>query len=114
MPGFAALVVVLVASRYFVDYPLWVSALIVLLWVAKDVIMFSLTGDAYVGDAQNNDQYAGLTAVAVEDLCPVGYVRVRGELWLAENTEHGSTVNSGQSVSVLERRGAILLVRPED
>jgi membrane-bound ClpP family serine protease len=56
----------------------------------------------------------GAHGVAIENLDPSGYVRVRGELWRAEVSEGYFPVTRGHGVRVLGRDGLTLFVRGSD
>ena len=86
--------------------------LLFVLWVIKDAAMYPLLKKAYEAGGRN-DGAADLldrTGTAVEDLTPIGYVRVRGELWRAHADD---PIDAGQPVRVYDARGLTLYVRPE-
>ncbi len=84
------------------------------LWLGKEVVLYPLTRRAY-DDAPSGlvgaDPLIGARGVAEEDLDPVGYVRVRGELWRAEAQ---SAVPRGAQVLVQAVRDLTLIVRRDD
>ncbi len=114
MPGAVLVAAVLVLLRRWLDLPWWTFWGTLLLWAAKDVVMFPLTWRAYDWDAsKSGSSMVGLPGVAKERLAPSGYVVVRGELWRAETTGDCPPIEERTSVRVHGVRGLVLLVRPE-
>jgi membrane protein implicated in regulation of membrane protease activity len=85
------------------------AALLLLLWVAKDLALYPFVRRAY--EARSGGGAAALVgalATARERLDPEGYVRVGHELWRAR--VRGSPAEQGASVRVVEVRGLTLVV----
>jgi len=112
LPGLVVLVLFLLLLRSWINIPIWSVYSIVVLWVAKDIIMFPFVWRAY--DKYSADSLAGSHGKAIESLSPVGYIMVQGELWRAEVVDGGPSINGGDNVIVIGTRGLTLLVRPED
>jgi len=112
LPGTALLVGALVLAGLWVEIPLWLSALIVGLWVVKEIVLFPLVWRAYdVRCSGGAHTMLGVRGKAEERLDPRGYVRLRGELWQAELAEGAAPVEAGAEVVVLEVKGLVVIVR---
>lgn len=84
---------------------------IVLLWVAKDLLLFPFVRAAYEGDErQGADRLIGLQGTAATLLAPDGYVLVHGELWQAESADASQRIQKGAPVRVGATRGFTLVV----
>jgi membrane-bound serine protease (ClpP class) len=115
LPGLAAFTLILVllqdldviGSSFF-----WT---LVVLWVAKDVILFPVLWRYYDFNG-HSDKFGmtGLKGVAATALDPEGYIRVKGELWHAVLADGLMRVPKGGSVCVVSADGLKLTVRPCD
>ena len=113
IPGWLIAVVVAVLLHRWVDLPGWAAAALVVAWTLKDAALYPFLRAAYEPSSRTViERLVGLGGVAVEPLAPRGYVRVRGELWLAEPIAADVEIPRGHPVTVDALRGAILLVRP--
>ena len=111
IPGWLIAVLVAVLLHRFVGLPGWAAATMVVVWALKDAALYPLLRTAYEPDSRSvMDRLIGLEGVAIEPLAPRGYVRVRGELWLAESSAADLKIPSGFPVTVDAVRGATLLV----
>lgn len=82
------------------------------MFVAKDFALYPFLRPAYeVRPEPGPAHLLGERGVAVEDLAPAGYVRVRGEMWMAEAAS-GAPLPSGTAVRVAAVRGNTLIVEP--
>lgn len=114
VPGWVLAVIVATALRHWLDLPLWAALGLVALWVIKDLVMYPLLRTAYESDVKTGvDQLVGTYGVALDELAPRGYVRVRGELWQAEVRSGSHAVSAGSMVRVEGARGMTLFVSPE-
>ena len=107
----AAVAGTLIVVRRFVDVPNWLTIIILVGWVLKDIALFPKVWRAYAVD--DNDpvrQLIGLEATAMDRLDPVGWVRVRGELWKAEMKDCQDFAGSGDRTRVVGTRGMTLIV----
>ncbi|MDI7261301.1 MAG: NfeD family protein [Thermodesulfobacteriota bacterium] len=114
IPSLVLLTFVLLAVRRFVDLHGWVFWGIILLWVAKDVVLFPFVWRAY--DRSREKMLHGTVGekgIAEERLDPSGYIRIHGELWKAELISGGPPVEKGETVWVQGIRGLVLLVQGE-
>ena len=96
-------------ARHF-DFPALYTWGIVILWVAKDAILYFFLWRAY--DPRPPEPMVGLQGIAHEKIDPSGYVSVKGELWMAEVAQGFPAPEKGQAVEVLSVRGLTLTVRP--
>lgn len=99
-----------IAHRYFGMSLAW-GAVILALWIAKDWAIYPMLKKHY--QFRNDDAASALLgqrAVAQEELRPRGYVRLRGELWLAELARDSGAVLPGDEVTVEAIDGLTLRV----
>jgi len=101
--------IVVVVYRHF-DFPALYAWGIVILWVAKDTILYFFLWRAY--DPRSPEPMVGLQGIAQEKIDPSGYVSVKGELWKAEVAQGYPAPEKGQAVEVLSVGGLTLKVRP--
>ena len=111
IPEFAALILILIVIQYWVVIPVWLLGSIIGFWIVKDVVLFPFIWHAYDWDrAGRSRSMIGELGVAKERLAPAGYVQIRGELWRAEKSDDGPTIEKGQSVKVVKMDGLTLFV----
>jgi len=110
MPSILLVVgIVIVVHRHF-DFPALYTWGIVILWIAKDTILYFFLWRAY--DPRPPAPMVGLQGIAHEKIDPSGYVSVKGELWKAEVAQGYPAAEKGQAVEVLSVGGLTLKVRP--
>ena len=92
---------------------LWVVWAIIIIWVAKDVVLFFFLWPAY--DNEHADYYGlkGLQGKVVKSLAPGGTIKVRGQTWKARS-ELPQSIPAGSTVRVVEQHGLTLVVRQEE
>jgi membrane protein implicated in regulation of membrane protease activity len=85
---------------------------ILLLWLAKDVLLFFFVWPAYQG-SEGDGYYSlvGLHGEVANTLNPEGYVRIRGILWKARTEQKNKMLPTGTKVVVVGRDGIELIVR---
>lgn len=111
LPALIILIVLLLLAKRWVDLPTWFIWGLTGLWIAKDVALFPLTWHAYDPDrAKTESPMVGTQGIAEERLNPSGYIRVGGELWMAEVAGGDKPIERGQRVRVHGIRGLTLLV----
>lgn len=111
IPSTVALVLILMVVHQWVAVPVWFGGIIVLLWIVKDVIMFPFVWRAYEWDRPGiSSKMIGERGIAKERLAPTGYIRIKGELWRAENIGDGPPIEKGEWVRVQEMEGLKLFV----
>lgn len=113
IPGCLLAIATAVVLHYRVNLPVWWGIALVASWVIKDAVLYPFLRNSYDSDSPDAiDQLIGLDGVAIEPLAPQGYIRVRGELWLAEPYSAGITIGRNRPVTVDSVQGTVLLVRP--
>lgn len=105
----------LILVQHWVDLPgrfFWGS---IALWIAKDIIQFPFVWRAYERNRLNDlHTLIGTEAVAEDQLAPLGYVRVHGELWQAEVGGGNLPVKKGEIVRIVGIHGLKLIVEAPD
>lgn len=92
----------------------FLAAGVVAAWLAKDVFLFPFLRVAYAPrDDRGPGGLRGARAVVVDELAPMGRVRIGGELWRARLRGEGR-VEEGNAVRVEELDGLTVVVAPED
>ena len=87
------------------------SALLVGLWIAKDLLLFRFLRRSYEGDPRAGaERLVGFRGVVTRSLAPEGYIRVHGELWRAETQTPGTPLTEGTIVRVTAGHGLTLTV----
>ncbi len=114
IPSLGLLALILWVVHQHVDLPRWFFGGFMLLWVAKDAILFPFVWRAYDRSQERSmHRMVGKKGVAKERLDPSGYILIHGELWKAEVVEGSPPIDKGEPVWVEGVRGRILLVRGE-
>ena len=94
------------------DVPIWLASSILLLWVIKDYVLYPFLRSAYELDQRLPIEHLiGQIGLATAQLTPDGYIKVRGELWLAKIENDGEIVNRGDPVKVSGVNGSTLVVQ---
>ena len=115
LPGLAAVILVLIIIRYWVDLPVWLSVGIVAFWIIKDVLLFPFVWRSYDSERPGRSRsMIGQRGVARERLAPSGYVQVHGELWRAEKMGEDPPIEAGQPVQIVRMEGLTLYVKKLD
>jgi len=115
LPGLAIFILILMLARHWIAYPPWFGWLLVVLWIAKDIIFYPIVWRSY--DWENADEknpMIGERGIVETCLDPSGYIRIRGELWQAEVIDTQEPVEKGELVTVYQMRGLTLLVTRAD
>jgi membrane protein implicated in regulation of membrane protease activity len=114
IPSWGLLIFVLMFVRQWVNLPPWFFWGAMVVWLAKDMILFPLVWRAYDRDRLRELQSLVDTEGVVEErLAPFGYVRVHGELWQAEMIGDGSPLEKGEIVNIQKIEGLRLFVEPQ-
>jgi len=111
LPGLILLVLVLIFIQRWVLIPAWVFWGLIIIWAAKDAILFRYTWRAYDWDPKN--PLIGARGIARDRLAPIGYVKVGSELWRAEVAGDSPPIESGMKIWVKGVRGLTLIVEPD-
>lgn len=111
LPGWAVAALVLSLLVYTDQLSRGVAALLLGLWVLKDLALFPLLRIAYEpGPVDGSESLVGALGVAQEELSGRSYVRMGPELWRSELAHPAERVPAGATVRVLEVRGLTLIV----
>jgi membrane protein implicated in regulation of membrane protease activity len=114
-PGWVLAGVLASALHAWVGLSTELAVLLVVFWVLKDLALYPWLRPAYESDPRSEtEKLAGSTAVAVQPLDPVGYVRLAGELWRADAGRGSASIPAGSRVRVRAAEGLTLLVTPEE
>jgi membrane protein implicated in regulation of membrane protease activity len=90
------------------------AALLLALWIGKDLFLYRSVRDAYVARGKSpREELLGQTGVVVKPLRPMGVVRIGGELWRAESASPGVGIPRGRRVRIEGVRGLVLTVAEE-
>ena len=113
LPGLALLILILILVQQWMDLPAWIFWGSIVVWVAKDAILYPFVWRAYDRDLpQGANSMVGVRGIAKDRLAPSGYIHVRGELWKAEVMEGNPPIEKGEDVRVRGVRGLTLIVQP--
>ncbi len=113
IPGLALLITILILVQRWVGLPGWVFWGSIVLWIAKDIILFPFVWRSYDRDRIKDLQtLIGDEGMVEKPLAPSGYVRVHGELWQAEVGGNGLPVGKGELVKIIGIRGLKLIAVP--
>jgi membrane protein implicated in regulation of membrane protease activity len=95
------------------DLPVLAAYGLVVVWIAKDVLMYPVLRVAYeAGSSSGLDGIHGALGVVTQPLVPSGYVRLGSERWKAELVCGSGVVPVGSAIRVVESRGLTLIVEP--
>lgn len=100
-------------ARGYLEWPMWAPIALLAAWIAKDLAMYPFVRRVFEEDLPDRvgvGRLVGEVGVAAEELSPLGYVRVKGELWKAESADATLHIAAGSPVEVHEVRGLTLLV----
>ena len=112
VPGWVLLAGLLVAADRWFDLPVMVPVLVLAAWLVKDVLLYRVLKPYYVvRDRRPDEEMVGERAIAQQPIDPRGYVKLGGELWIAELDAGSEPVPSGESVTVASVEGLTLKVR---
>lgn len=113
LPAIALLLIALLLVQRWMGITDWIFWGSIIIWTAKDVVLFPFTWQAYDWNGAGRDRsMIGALGITQERLAPSGFIHVRGELWKAEVCRGGRPIEEGEKVEVREIRGLTLRVRP--
>ncbi|MDY6842519.1 MAG: NfeD family protein [Thermodesulfobacteriota bacterium] len=102
IPAVVLLLLILIFMQRKMDIPLWFIVGLIILWVAKDVILFPFVWRAYdYNYASDTNSMIGKQGITKGCLAPSGYIDVHGELWHAQVVEGGAPIDRGERVQVI-------------
>ena len=114
IPGTVALILVLIVVQNWVSIPIWLWLTLILLWIAKEIILFPFVWRAYDHTrAEVSNSMIGVRGITKEKLAPTGYILVQGELWKAEKMVNEPPIEKNKWVRVKKMEGLKLFVVPE-
>jgi membrane protein implicated in regulation of membrane protease activity len=114
IPGMVVLVLILIVVRNWVPIPFWLQVTLILLWVAKEVILFPFIWRAYDHTrSEVSRSMIGERGLTRQRLAPAGYIRIQAELWKAEIMTGEPPIEKDEWVRVIEIEGLKLSVVPE-
>ncbi len=106
-PGWLLLMTIVMFLRLRVEQ----SALLVGVWIAKDLLLYRFLRRAYEHDPRGGAGcLVGVRGVVARPLAPDGYIRVHGELWRAETQTPDTPLTEGTTVRVTAGHGLTLTV----
>jgi membrane-bound serine protease (ClpP class) len=112
LPGWILTTLLLGAAHRWLGLSIPVAALLFLLFVAKDFLIYPYVRKAYEAeDKTGAELLIGSVGVTKQTLAPEGYVLVRGELWQAIAEPPGEAIPQGSEVVVHGADGLRLIVR---
>jgi membrane protein implicated in regulation of membrane protease activity len=112
IPTWVIWIVVLILLRHWIDFPRWVIAAVVILWIIKDAVLFPFVWRSYDPNQPGGSRpLIGARGIVVKSLSPQGYVDIQGELWRAEAVGEKRPIPPGDDVRVQAVRGLTLLVQ---
>jgi len=112
IPSWVLTAVVVWGLHHWTGLPRGWAITLLLAYIAKDFLLYPLLRRSYEEDRRTGaEPLIGRTGIAVEELNPAGYVRVRGELWRAEAA--GGAVPAGAPVTVVSTDGMTLVVEAQ-
>jgi membrane protein implicated in regulation of membrane protease activity len=115
LPALALLLMALVLVQRWIEIEDWIFWGSIMVWIAKDVVLFFFTWRAYDTTLARPDRsMVGARGMAQNRLAPSGFIHVRGELWKAEVWGEGRPIEIGERVEVRDIKGLTLIVQPED
>ncbi len=114
VPSWVLLGVVLTVLVRVWDLTLPIAALVLGLWVLKDLALFPVLRIAYEpgGGSGGAENLIGALARVSVALDPEGWVRIGAERWRARVPQRNSPVPVGAAVRVMAIEGLLLRVEP--
>ena len=111
VPGWVVLAGLLWAAHRWLSLSPLACALVFLGWFVKDAVLYPILRPHYhFHEREVHERLLGEEAVAQETLSPRGYVKLRGELWMAELGPSDSPARAGEKVVIESVDGLTLRV----
>jgi membrane-bound ClpP family serine protease len=111
---------VLLAAVLGVLMPVWdlslgLAALVLGLWILKDLALFPILRIAYepAGGSGGAENLIGAVGIVSADLDPEGWIQIGPERWRARVAREQAPLPAGASVRVTAVEGLLLRVEPE-
>jgi membrane-bound ClpP family serine protease len=114
-PSWMLLAVGLYFAMRFWDLSLALAALLLGLWIVKDLVLFPVLRVAYepIGGSGGAENLIGALGSVSSELAPEGWVRIGAERWRARVAREHAPVAVGAAVRVVGVDGLELRVEPE-
>jgi membrane-bound ClpP family serine protease len=113
-PSWLALGAVLWLLNRVWELSLPVAALVLGLWVVKDLVLFPVLRVAYepAGGSGGTESLLGALGSVTSELSPEGWVRIGAERWRARIAREHAPLPVGAAVRVIAVEGLVLRVEP--
>jgi membrane-bound ClpP family serine protease len=113
-PSWVLLAAVLAVLMRVWDLSLGLAALVLGLWIVKDLALFPMMRIAYepAGGSGGAENLIGALGTVSADLDPEGWVRIGAERWRARVAREHAPVRAGSAVRVIGVAGLELRVEP--
>ena len=113
-PSWVLLAAVLAVLMRVWDLSLGLAALVLGLWIVKDLALFPILRVAYepAGGSGGAENLIGALGTVSSDLDPEGWVRIGAERWRARVAREHAPVRTGSAVRVTGVAGLELRVEP--
>lgn len=113
-PSWVLLAAVLGVLMVVWDLSLGLSALVLALWIVKDLALFPILRIAYepAGGSGGAENLIGARGIVSADLDPEGWVQIGPERWRARVSREHAPVPAGAQVRVTAVDGLLLRVEP--
>jgi membrane-bound ClpP family serine protease len=112
VPGWVIAIVAVVVLSQSGAVTLWPLLVLLAIWITTDIATFPRWRRYYESEASTR-RIVGEHGVAVSELAPRGFARVRGELWQVRAVDDAA-IRQGDHVRVSAIRGLELLVERVD
>jgi len=113
IPALVFLIIAVIITGKFINIPGWMALTIIIVWIVKDIVMFSKVWRSYDVKASGyEERMIGMKGVVIDELNPAGYVKIMGEFWKAEIKDGEIPVKKGEEIRVIEIKNMKLIVGP--
>ncbi len=114
LPELIVFTLVLLVLKAWFSVPLWLFIVLIVVWIAKDVIIYPFVWRAYdTSESGRSKGLVGEKGTVKEKLDPSGYIVVGSELWRAQLVHGNDPLEEGRKVKVKDAKGLTLLVEPD-
>jgi membrane protein implicated in regulation of membrane protease activity len=112
IPGWIVAALVLWLARQWEIISLPIALMFFCLLILKDWIVYPWVSSAYEESGPlGSKALIGSRGVAESDVAPVGFIRVRGELWQAVAVPPDRWISAGSKVEIADAEGMKVFVR---
>ena len=111
IPGFFAFILLLIVVQKWLAISDWIFWSLAACWGIKEIVLFPFVWRSYDPNRISmTGNMVGKFGIIKQRLDPYGYIQVDNELWRAEPSLTGVTIEEGRKVRVIERKGLTLYV----